>query len=714
MLGIAFILDTARSYLIKKQRALHEKNQTKMGGSLFMNRRILRDDRNSNITVGLAHGEHSTWYQRFPYKGLIASIVGIAAALFVALYGELLIRFPWDWYGSVAPVPATVALGTLLVLLLGVNPLLGWIGKRIRRNLALESADFVVVYIVTAITQWMAHIGFFTDILIRSSGIALVANATVQEYFGSLSEWLVLKDLKTLLNFHLGRGAVVPWNIWIPIFVTWGFFVAVWIFLLQCVSVLIRRSWRSHEHLVYPTVKPILMLTEDAGEKLPPLWKNRLLWIGLLAAAIYRGIPVIHVYFPVVPDIPTTWVGMLLHPIGTAVFGGAWSQMNLGLPLFPWTLACAWLVVTGRVLFTGWFMHFVLMGYVSVIERYGLGGIYGGFPYRTEQSGYIVVFIGIYYVWLMRNSLRDAWLITIGRLEDDEGESQALTTRTAVLGAMVAFMFLILFAWFFFSLAPWVSVVFIFCMVMIQIGFARFRAESGWGYHLPLMNYHDAVTHFGYLNLVSVFGGKVFGKTNILGLGFLDIIDQVAVPNVGATLEALHLAEGSGISQRHMFKIIWIAIIAASVLAVAIGLPAIYSAGGTRAMPNLTAFTTYNGGQDFWGSVADNIIKPYEKIGPNWFKIGFLTVPIFLIVLCMYLNTYHIWWPLHPLGVGIGLGHWNWRFTSPFFLAWFLKAITFRYGGMALWKKLNPLFVGLLAGDVIVLVIRSIIGVFAS
>ena len=56
------------------------------------------------------------------------------------------------------------------------------------------------------------------------------------------------------------------------------------------------------------------------------------------------------------------------------------------------------------------------------------------------------------------------------------------------------------------------------------------------------------------------------------------------------------------------------------------------------------------------------------------------------------------WWPLHPLGLATA-SLWNVRLiVASVFIAWLLKVVTLRVGGIALYRRLRPLFVGRIVG----------------
>jgi len=59
----------------------------------------------------------------------------------------------------------------------------------------------------------------------------------------------------------------------------------------------------------------------------------------------------------------------------------------------------------------------------------------------------------------------------------------------------------------------------------------------------------------------------------------------------------------------------------------------------------------------------------------------------------------YTWWPLAPLGFALS-GSWSMIvFWFPIFVAWILKSVLLRYGGMKVYMRLKPLFLGLILGE---------------
>ncbi|MDX9979718.1 MAG: hypothetical protein RBU25_06670 [Lentisphaeria bacterium] len=70
------------------------------------------------------------------------------------------------------------------------------------------------------------------------------------------------------------------------------------------------------------------------------------------------------------------------------------------------------------------------------------------------------------------------------------------------------------------------------------------------------------------------------------------------------------------------------------------------------------------------------------------------------------------WWPLHPL-LFVTWCSTPLRWMGPsYLLAWFLKAAIVRYGGSKIYNRLKPLFLGLIAGEVLGALFPALFGVF--
>jgi hypothetical protein len=86
---------------------------------------------------------------------------------------------------------------------------------------------------------------------------------------------------------------------------------------------------------------------------------------------------------------------------------------------------------------------------------------------------------------------------------------------------------------------------------------------------------------------------------------------------------------------------------------------------------------------------------PKHVAGPSY---AILTGIVFALGLA-FLRMNLVWWPLHPVGYAISG---SWTFTWIWLcvlIAWLIKLLLLKYGGVRAYKPAVPFFVGLILGD---------------
>jgi len=70
------------------------------------------------------------------------------------------------------------------------------------------------------------------------------------------------------------------------------------------------------------------------------------------------------------------------------------------------------------------------------------------------------------------------------------------------------------------------------------------------------------------------------------------------------------------------------------------------------------------------------------------------------------------WFPLHPVGYALS-GNWSTNLLwLSLFIAWFVKLILLRYGGLRLYRRAVPFFLGLIIGEFVMAGFWNIFGIF--
>jgi uncharacterized protein DUF6784 len=101
------------------------------------------------------------------------------------------------------------------------------------------------------------------------------------------------------------------------------------------------------------------------------------------------------------------------------------------------------------------------------------------------------------------------------------------------------------------------------------------------------------------------------------------------------------------------------------------------------------------------------------KFPDNTFAGG-MSVGLAVVALLGLARQRFAGWPLHPLGYALANTNSMDYMWLPFLLAWALKALMLRYGGMRLYRAALPFFLGLILGDYVVPAFWSLYGVITG
>ena len=77
----------------------------------------------------------------------------------------------------------------------------------------------------------------------------------------------------------------------------------------------------------------------------------------------------------------------------------------------------------------------------------------------------------------------------------------------------------------------------------------------------------------------------------------------------------------------------------------------------------------------------------------------------------MFMKSRFLWWPFHPGGYVLTTGAGFGREWFAVFISWAFKATILKTGGVRLYRKAVPLFLGLILGDYTLGCVWSLIGI---
>ena len=92
-----------------------------------------------------------------------------------------------------------------------------------------------------------------------------------------------------------------------------------------------------------------------------------------------------------------------------------------------------------------------------------------------------------------------------------------------------------------------------------------------------------------------------------------------------------------------------------------------------------------------------NILQPEGPNVSGWIHKGLGAA---IMTGLMVAQHRWVWWPFHPLGFPVSCVFRTMFFSV--FLGWVLKTVTLRYGGLNLFIRMKPFFLGLILGKAVV------------
>ena len=501
-----------------------------------------------------------------------------------------------------------------------------------------------------------------------------------------IPDWLAVKDKGQLTDFYRGESTLHTWKhlrIWITPVLWWSALITVLMGMMLCLTILVRRQWVYREKLSYPVIQIPLQLTESSGRK---LLTSRLLWIGFALAGGMNLLNGLRFLFPSVPG-----VGGSLYNVGSFFQTKPLSAIGyLPVAVYPFAVGLSFFIPLD-LSFSIWF--FYLFHKVTCVWGAMLGiSQLLGFPFVEAQSfgGWLV--IGLATLWITRKFL----IRQLGNVfrAASPGDEDARMVRSAVIGFILGSIFVLLFC-----VSAGVSVFSIFAyfalFFVMAIAITRVRAEVGPPSHdIP---WRPDKT------LVSLLGTRRLGAEGLTVFSFFHSFNRsYRCHPMPITLEGFKAADLRGMSPSRLA----ISIVLVTIVASVSSAWAYYSQG-------------YHYGAAAYGEQAQcrwtfDQLKTWlvNPQSPNQPEIIASTGAVVFTALLMVLRRRFVWWPFHPAGYALSLSRWNtsWYWFS-IFVSWLLKWILFRMGGLKVYRKAMPFFIGLVLGEFMVGAIWTLIGI---
>lgn len=623
---------------------------------------------------------------------LAIGIICVVITCCVVCYAELVVGKIQIGFLQLPPVVVG-----MLVLLLGVQAVL----TRFSTQLRLKPHELFTVYVMMLLASMVSSRGLLQKLiplLVVPNYNATAENGWPGKFFPYIRSWAVPwnpagepKQFVSARFFEALRpGERIPWNLWVVPLCAWALFVALMFTAFLCLAVLLRRQWVDNEKLAFPLVQlPLEMIRGDAGAaSTGTFMRNGLTWIGFAAAVALFGLKGLHQYYPTFPDVTTD---INLNEFFTQPPANQMGFFHIYLSLAA--IGFFYLLPTD-LLFSLWFFFLVTkleevgaasLGYeAETMPMYGCKTFVG-----YQIIGCYLVLVG-YMLYAARPHIRRIWRVALdwrsySRLAD--GHDELLSYRAAFWGLVISV--LLSAAWLtMLGMSYWLALFeLIVLLFVIALVMARSVCESGM-----LMT----ETSFRPIDLYRMVGDvRNLGAANLTGLAFLDglwLRDQRGLILTGF-LDSMKFADGVRVKRKSLLGVFLIALVVSIGVAGYLHISLPYQLGAVQMYSYV-----YQGNPVLAFRNAATVLDRSQPQLPFFATINFFIGGLITFLIAT-LRTRLLWFPLHPLGYALS-GTWTMMvFWFPCFCAWTCKSLILRYGGMKLYARARPFFLGLVLGE---------------
>ncbi len=618
----------------------------------------------------LPQTENITW------RGIILGLLSIPVNVYLVVQTETV----WT-----TQYPTTMSIFFNAVFTLFLFVLLNLLLIRFMPRWRLTQGELLTIYLMVTLACVVAGHDMLQAtvcILGHSTWFATPENEWQSLFSHYIPDWIAVTDIQALRGYYEGSSNFLEarhLQAWLTPVLSWTLFFSAMAFSMMMLTVILRKQWIEHEKLSYPIIQLPFEMTKETR-----FYRNHLLWIGIAIAVGVDLINGLNFLYPQLPGIP------IRQDIGRYFTEKPWSAMG-SIPIYfnPYAIGIGFLMPLDLA-FSCWIF------YLFWKMQWLFGAITGmsqmpGYPHTGMQSQGAYLGLCLFALWATRKHLyRVCLAILFGRKSGVDDSKEPVGYRFAFLGLLLSGSVIVVFC-LQAGMSLWVIGLFFLIHFALVLAFTRVRAELG----TPIQDFYRAGPSF---LLTSVFDTRKLGPQNLTGFAFLyGFTRNYRAQPMPNQLEGFKLADKAKLHGGQLLWVMWLA----SVLGLLVGfvsfLYAAYRHGslgtwrGQEAFSDLQRWLTFPGGTD-------------------WTRLGFWGFGMALTFGTLAMRVRFIWWQLHPLAYPLS-GSWGFgRLWFPVFIAWFLKTLIVRYGGLGAYRRALPLFLGTILGEFVMGSLWAILG----
>ncbi len=582
----------------------------------------------------------------------------------------------------------------LIFLTLFVNPIL----KKVLPRAMLNPKELIVIWVMMVVSSAIPSkgmIGFLLPYLAAPVYFATPENEWAESLHSHFPEWLIVWDKQAVTNFYEGESSV-PWILWMKPILVWSAFILLFYCVTICVSIIIRKQWVERERYVFPLVSiPVEMVQQTSGNiNLNGFFRKRLIWIGFGIAAAFHLLNGLHEYFPAIPSIPNR------YDLYTPFTERPWIVMRWW-PQFRFFLYFSVIGITyflaTEISFSCWFFFLFFKLQYIIINAFAIP-ISPWISARGQTMAAYVIMV-IAFLINSRAHIKDIILKSFQSstsMIDDADE--VLSYRSAFFGGIISFLLLTALC-VYAGMSFWVACSIIILFLIASTALSWMVVNGG------MLLIQAPMYPVEYFEIIT--GSRIINANSLALLGFQRVMMRdwggILMPSV---LHGFKAADPVGIKRKSLFFVMAISIVVAIGVSYVASLPLIYEKGGLNLQHG-----PFVGAPRYFNHMVSLIQYPKDpKMSEAYSMLLGAGITSFLLIM----QRQFMWWQIHPIGYVMGAVYSSYFLWSCMFVGWLLKYLILKTGGIGYYRRLRPVFMGLIIGEFGIIGAWMVLGIFTG
>ncbi len=604
-------------------------------------------------------------------------LIGVILSLFISIAGPYANIFIQGSSPMLTSLPL-IAVFLLFMLILLVNVPLN------KLSIGLKKGELLIIFIMMLVACAIPTMGMTGNLLGVITGLQYYAtpvNRWAELILPHVPKWLIPQDSEAVRCFFEGlpRGAKIPWGAWKLPLISWLSFILALYAVMYAMMVIIRKQWMEKERLMYPLMQlpNEMMENPEKGSVINQFFKNPILWFGIAVPVVISSINGLHTYFHFVPEIILRNYVPMLRDTTRLSFNISFPVLGISYLLATDLSLGLWLFAVLGTIQTGIFR---MIGYsIGGREAYCASS-----PSVSHQGfGAMIVLVGV-IIWTARHHLRDVFKKAFTGDKKIDDSDEALSYRTAVF--MLIFGLVFMTGWLIATGLPiHITLILIISAFVVFIALTRVIVQGG------VMVVKSPLTPQVFT--IAAVGSNAIGLSGLAALAYTFVwcadLKVFLMPYIA-----------------HSFKLVETVKANKKLITAAILIAILISLGGSIYATMKINYTYGAINSDVWffkgaAKVPFNYMayKMAHPEGIQWKRMMFTGIGGVVMAGLMFMRNNFLWWPIHPLGFAVGNTLPVSSVWFSIFLAWLVKVVILKYGGIKIYKKTRYFFLGLVLGQ---------------